>query len=95
MPGILQTLPLVVLKGSPYNNSTEMSGCADAFTPSTQEAEAGRHQSSSTAKASRRNHVSKQTNGVGETTQWFRGLATFSENPGSIPSTQMAAYNCL
>jgi hypothetical protein len=30
-----------------------------------------------------------------EMAQWLRALATLPENPGSIPSTDMAAHNCL
>ena len=33
--------------------------------------------------------------GTGEMAQWLRALTALSEDPGSIPSTHMAAHNCL
>jgi hypothetical protein len=33
--------------------------------------------------------------GAGEMTQWLRALTAFPEDLGSIPSTHMAAHNCL
>jgi hypothetical protein len=33
--------------------------------------------------------------GVGEMVQQLRALTTLSDDPGSIPGTHMAAYNCL
>lgn len=33
--------------------------------------------------------------GVREMAQWSRALATLSEEPGSILSTQMADHNCM
>jgi hypothetical protein len=33
--------------------------------------------------------------GAREMAQWLRTLASLSENPGSIPSTHIAAHNCL
>jgi hypothetical protein len=33
--------------------------------------------------------------GAGEMAQWLRAPAALPEDPGSIPSTHKAAYNCL
>ena len=33
--------------------------------------------------------------GAGETAQWLRTLAVFTEDPGWIPGTRMAAHSCL
>ena len=33
--------------------------------------------------------------GAGESAQWLRALTAFSKDPGSVPSTYMAAHNCL
>jgi hypothetical protein len=58
--------------------------------------------SSRTARATQRNPVLKnQTKqrefmvGAGKMAQQLRALTAFSEDPGSIPSTHMAIYNCL
>ena len=32
---------------------------------------------------------------AGEMAQWLRALTVLPEDPSSIPSTHMAAYNCL
>jgi hypothetical protein len=33
--------------------------------------------------------------GAGEMAQWLRALSILPKDPGSIPSTHMAAHNCL
>jgi hypothetical protein len=33
--------------------------------------------------------------GAGEMAQWLRALAVFAEDPGSIPSNHMTAFNYL
>jgi hypothetical protein len=33
--------------------------------------------------------------GAGEMALWLRAVAALSEDPDSIPSTHMKAYNCL
>jgi hypothetical protein len=37
----------------------------------------------------------KLRTGAGEMAEWLRALLALPEDPGSIPSTLMAAYNCL
>ena len=37
----------------------------------------------------------KLVSGAGEVAQQLRALASLPEDPGSVPSTHMAAHNCL
>jgi hypothetical protein len=39
--------------------------------------------------------VLKNINGAGELAQWLRALDTFPEDPGSVSSTPIMAYNHL
>lgn len=35
------------------------------------------------------------TQGAGAMAEWIQTLAALTEDPGSVPSTHMVAYNCL
>ena len=43
----------------------------------------------------RQESITKKEAVAGEMAQWIRALAALPEDPGSIPSTHMAAHNCL
>jgi hypothetical protein len=40
-------------------------------------------------------YIKKKNVGIEEMAQWLRVKAALPENPGSTPSTDMAAHSCL